>query len=312
MWPKAVDWQALRFGVEIEFVGGDPGGVVLLPGWKMLLDEQQIDDTGEASGAELISPPLLWRDRGEIREMLARLAAAGARANWSCGLHVHVGPEPWGQDVVLPLVDAALAHQEALQTLLSTAEHRLIYCPPVVPAMRERYLMRPERQALVHRGRPQSHRCGVNAAAWFDCGTVEIRYANGSLEYDAVVNTVELCLRFVAAVGEGRLGTAPEGERAPEATGTEAAAALAEALGAPVAGYPPPQAAPLWYRERMWMEDVLLPVLEPLVRARLSGAEILSIRPVTAGFRVTAEGPDQRCTSFLAHPRPDGWRLEPA
>jgi len=88
-------------------------------------------------------------------------------------------------------------------------------------------------------------------------------------------------------------------------------AALAEVLGAPAEGYPPPQAAPLWHRERMWLEDALVPVLEPLVRARLPEAEILAVRPASEGFRVTAEEPDGRCTVFLARPRPDGWSLEP-
>ena len=240
MWPKSVDSQELRFGVEIEFVEGDPEGVELLPGWVMSLDERQVDDAGEDSGAELKPPPMLWRDRELVREMLQRLRATGARANWSCGLHVHVGLQPWGQDMVLPLVDAALAHQDALRRLLRTAEDRMIYCPPVVPAMRSRYLTHPERSALVHRGRPQSHRCGINVAAWFDFGTVEIRYPNGSLEYSEVMNTVELCLRFVAAVGAGRLRKSVGGEG--RAAAPADATALAAALGAPVDGYPPPAA----------------------------------------------------------------------
>ena len=318
MWPRTVDWEELRFGVEIEFVGGNPAAVELLPGWVMALDELQVDDTGEDSGAELKPPPLLWRDREQMRVMLDRLKATGARANWSCGLHVHVGLEPWGQDIVLPLVDAALAHQDALRGLLRTAEDRLIHCPPVVPAMRDRYLVNPERASLVRRGRPQSHRCGINAAAWFDFGTVEIRYPNGSLEYDEVVNTVELCLRFVAAVGAGRLvppaaagatggGAAASGPAACAAD----AAALAALLGAPADGYPLPRPAPRWHRERAWLEDALVPVLEPLVRSRVPEAEILAIRPVPGGFRVTAEEPGDRRMAFLTRPGPDGWSLEP-
>jgi len=296
MWPRFVNWHELRFGVEIEFVAGDPRGVSLLPGWVMAFDERQTDEAGEESGSELKPPPMLWRDRERIREMLDRLRATGARANWSCGLHVHVGLQPWGQEAVLPLVAAALAHQEDLRALLQTADDRLIYCPPVVPAMRDRFRANPGRPALVHTGRPQSHRCGVNTACWFDWGTVEIRYPNGSLEYGEVVNAIELCLRFVAAVGAGR--SLPQGP-----------AALAEALGAPLEGYPPPRPAPRWHRERVWLEEALAPVLEPLLRARLPEAEILAIRPSAEGLVVTGEEPDGRCTNFLARPRPDGWTL---
>ncbi|MDG0795104.1 amidoligase family protein [Cohnella ginsengisoli] len=75
MRPALMDWKELRFGVEIEFVGGNPERVELLPGWIMSFDERQIDDTGAESGSELKPPPIKWEDRGQIREMLARLQA---------------------------------------------------------------------------------------------------------------------------------------------------------------------------------------------------------------------------------------------
>lgn len=296
MWPLAVDWQALRFGVEIEFVAGDPAGLELLPGWTMALDEQQIDETGSTSGSELRSPPIRWHEREQIREMLARLLAQGAQANWSCGLHVHVGLDPWGQSAVVPLLDAALSSQAALQSLLQTAPDRLIYCPDVTPDMKRRFLIAPTRSSLVHQGRPQSHRCGINTATWFDIGTVEIRYANGSLDYAAVVATVVLCLRFVAAVGAGH--ALPAG-----------ATALATALGAPVDGYPPPLAAPRWYREQVWLEDALIPVLAPLTTDSVPDGEVLHVRPTAGGIMVVVEDPENRLTNFVFRATPSGWEL---
>lgn len=66
-----------------------------------------------------------------------------------------------------------------------------------------------------------------------------------------MLRTVELCLRFVAGVGGGRHlpGEPP---------------ALAAALGAPADGDPPPEAAPLWYRERLWLEEALMATLRPV------------------------------------------------
>lgn len=296
MWPATVDWVDLRFGVEIEFVGGHPAAVALLPGWRMALDEQHCDEDGRASGGELTPPPLGWAERGQIREMLARLRQAGARAIWSCGLHVHVGLEPWGQDAVLPLVDAALAYQQALRDLLQTPAHRMVYCPPITPAMRAAYAAQPGRPALVHRGRPQSHRCGINAAAWFDFGTVEIRFANGTLVYAEVERTVELCLRFVAAVGAGRVLPASAG-------------ALAAALGAPADGYPPPQPAPLWHEERTWLEAALMPALAPLALAAVPDGEVLHIRPVPAGIQVAMERTGGAVARLLFRWGPGGWHL---
>lgn len=292
-----VDWKGLKFGVEIEFVGGNPEQIDLLPGWVMSLDERQIDDTGEESGSELKPPPIQWEDREQIREMLARLQAAGALANWSCGLHVHVGLEPWGQELIPAFIEAALSYQDTLRTLLGTSEDRLIYCPPIMPEMRERYRANPVSGSLCHKGRPQSHRCGINLAAWFDIGTVEIRYANGSLDYDEVRNTVELILRFVAAVGEGcELPTD--------------ALALATALGASSAGYPSPHPAPRWYRERTWLEHALIPTLQPLAERLIPGGEIVHILPEPEGIKVTVEDPeDGKLHEALVRPPVEGWEI---
>lgn len=292
-----IDWKALKFGVEIEFIGSDPEQIQLLPGWVMALDERQIDESGEESGSELKPPPILWEDREQIREMLTRLRAAGASANWSCGLHVHVGLEPWGQEAIPAFIEAALSCQDALRTLLSTSEDRLIYCPPVVPEMRDRFRAAPSGESLCHKGRPQSHRCGINLAAWFDIGTVEIRYANGSLDDDEVMNTIELVLRFVAAIGEGR--------ELPKEAG-----ALARALDAPSSGYPPPQPAPRWYRERMWLEDMLVPVLTPLAASLIPGGEILHIFPESDALRVIVEDPKDGAPHLVrVRPTREGWEV---
>jgi len=296
-YPLDVDWKSLRFGVEIEFIEGKPLEVELPAGWSMLTNELQVDERGMPSGAELTSPQLTWDERDQIRLMTERLKATGAAANWSCGLHVHVDLSAWGESVVAPLLDAALATQDALRRLLRAADHRLIFCPPVTRKMRARYAAEPVSRALHNPGRPQSHRCGINARAWYDIGTVEIRYANGSLEYDEIARTVELCLRWTAAVGAARaLPDDPE--------------ALARALGAPADGYPPPLEPPLWHLERMWLEDALIPVLAPLVTGRMPDGEIHTIRPEPGGrLLVEAEGGDGGIRLFRARPTARGWEL---
>ncbi|NHN33020.1 amidoligase family protein [Paenibacillus agricola] len=298
MWPKAVDWKDLKFGVEIEFVGGDPAGLELLPDWVMSLDEQQLDETGAASGSELKPPPICWEDRGQICTMLERLQAQGATANWSCGLHVHVGLEPWGADMLLPLIDAALLHQQALQALLASSEHRLLYCPPVLPEMREQFIKQPDGTVLRHRGRPQSHRCGVNIAAWFDFGTVEIRYANGSLHDVEVLHTIELCLRYVAAIGQG-LTLTPSSDPYQ----------LAVELGAPVTGYPPHIPIPAWFQQQIWLEAALIPLLAPMAEELVQDGEIHHIATGPDGFLVAIKQPGGMMRSYRVEPPDSGWKV---
>lgn len=294
MKPSLVNWKELQFGVEIEFVGGSPAHVELLPGWIMSFDERQIDDHGEESGSELKPPPIQWEDREQIREMLARLQATGADANWNCGLHVHVGLGPWGQEAIPRFIEAALLYQEAAKSLLNTSEDRLQYCPPVTREMYERFISDPGSDALYRKGRPQSHRCGINLAAWYDIGTVEIRYANGSLNYNEVINTVEFCLRFVAAIGaDYKLSPDPH--------------KMAIELGAPISGYPQPQPAPQWYRERIWLEDELVPILAPLASSLVPDGEILYILPKPEGILIAIEDANGDSYKHLLHLPSTGW-----
>lgn len=295
MWPKKVNWNDLRFGVEIEFIGGKPEETALLPGWEMSLDELQVDDTGMESGSELKPPPLRWTEREQIRLMLGRLREQGSEMNWSCGLHVHVGIEPWGKAMVLPLLDTALRTQDALRALMKTSEERLFYCPSVTEAMRADYAANPRREALERAGRPQSHRCGINAAAWYDIGTVEIRFANGSLDYEEIVRTIELCLRYVAAVGEGRdLPASPD--------------ELAAALGAAPDGYPPPIPVPRWHRERMWLEDALIPAVTGLAARLVPGGELHNILPVEDGILIAIEH-ESKMHRYVCRPPATGWEV---
>lgn len=296
MKPLLMDWKDLRFGIEIEFVGGKPESVELLPGWTMAFDERQMDDTGEESGGELQTPPIQWKDRAQIREMLRRLLATGARANWNCGLHVHVGLEFWGEEAIPDFIEAALLHQDSVKYLLQTSEDRLVYCPPVTPEMRDRFISAPGETALLRRGRPQSHRCGINLAAWFDHKTVEIRYANGTLHYDEVMTTIEFCLRFVAAIGTKRTLSNNPGQLAME-------------LGAPLTGYPPPIPAPRWYRERLWLENMLVPILTPFANSLVPDSEILQILPRPDGLLVAIEDTDGKVVRYLFQLSANGWRV---
>ncbi|WP_165861304.1 amidoligase family protein [Paenibacillus paeoniae] len=296
MWPKLVDWKNLTFGVEIEFAGGQPEQLELLPGWIMSLDERQLDESGLESGSELKPPPLLWAEREQIGIMLNRLQAQGATVNWSCGLHVHVGLKPWGQNIVPPLLNAALQYQDAIQKLLATSPHRLIFCPPVTQEMRDRYETSPEEESVRLFGRPQSHRCGINTAAWFDMGTVEIRYPNASLAYEEILATVELCLRFVAAIGEDRsLSSTPK--------------ELAMQLGAPLGGYPPPLPPPRWFHERTWLENSLIPVLSAMAGDLVQDGEIHHILPVPDGLLLAIEDRDGHLSKFIIQPPATEWKV---
>ena len=298
MWPREVPWDALRFGVEIEFVEADPAAVALVPGWTMDRSEQQRVPSGAYSGAEAKPGKLAWAERHQIGVMFDGIVAAGGAVNWSCGLHVHVGLEPWGFDVVGPLVDATLATQGGLRALLQTAQHRGLFTPDLTPALRDAWRADPDDEdALRHRGRPQSSRCGVNVAAWYDFQTVEIRFPNATLDPDPAYRTVELCLRWVAAVGADRVLPTD-------------AAELAAALGAPDTGYPPPHPEPIWHQREELLTELLAPVLQPMISAEVPGAQILFVRPTAEGFYAKTDRGNRDNHRFWFRPHAGGFCLE--
>jgi hypothetical protein len=319
------DWQRLRFGVEIEFVEGAPEQVALLPGWVMALDELQHDDLGNLSGSELKPGPITWADRDQIRVMLERLKATGARANWSCGLHVHVDLSPWGEAILLPLMDAALAWQDGFYQLLQTAPHRRLYCPPVTIPMREALERAPSRDAVRYRSNPEGNRCGVNLGSWWDIGTVEFRFANGSTDFEEICRTVELCLRFVTEVGAGMSLGGTDGEPVGTELGSGLESglesglgspidsgrglALAIAVGAPQTGYPAPHPCPVWRWEQLHLDALLRPVLAPLVAEQYPTGQLHTITPTVEGFLVTVELEGEANATLLLSAPPTGYHL---
>lgn len=296
MWPHDVIWDRLRFGVEIEFVDADPATVRMVRGWTIETDERQRALSGEPSGAEVKPGKLAWEDRPQIDQMFAALRSAGGAVNWSCGLHVHVGLEPWGADILLPLIEAGLATQDALRNLFQTPPHRRLFTPPLTPAQRDAWRSAPGKEPLRHVGRPQSARCGVNVSAWYDFGTVEIRYPNATLDAEAACRTVELCLRWVAAVGAG-VSLPSDAED------------LAAALDMPATGYPPPHPEPVWHRREELLTELLVPLLQPMVTVRLPGAQILFVRPTAEGFMAKTDSGHRVNHRFMFRPHAHGFTL---
>jgi len=111
---NALNGNQITFGLEIEFVGGDPNAIARdlyregicgydqqvryhapsVPGkWKLERDGSVTDGFG---GGELVSPvltdtPETWRNLERICEVAKR---HGAQIDYRCGGHVHIGMDP--------------------------------------------------------------------------------------------------------------------------------------------------------------------------------------------------------------------------
>jgi hypothetical protein len=211
-----------RFGVEIEFTFDDYDDIPdasdiaaalgevgiecrygsytheVMDSWKI------VPDGSVSFGYELVSPPMLWKDREQIRTVCAVLQELGADANGSCGLHVHHEV----RDLSLAAFKRLVARWHNAQGLTD----RLV-------ALRRRsgrceWAGRFDRRELEEISNLTSlsaiEECYVdryrtlNITAFPKYGTVEIRQFQGTLDADEIISWVAYGQAFIADAVKAR------------------------------------------------------------------------------------------------------------
>nr|BDT31997.1 amidoligase family protein [Myxococcus sp. MH1] len=223
--------KTLRFGVEIETVGasrqklahaiqsavggyvsGDYGGWQVTDtqgrSWKVVPDGSL--SGGEYSG-EIVSPILTYQDLDALQLVVRAVREAGARADASCGIHIHVDGSRFDAKGVTNLVKMVHKQERLLETALGVSAARLNrFCKPIDGAFLQRLEARRPRtmqevnEAWYGRRNPTPARYdasryhGLNLNSLFFRGTIEFRYFNGSLHAGEVKSYVQLVLALAA------------------------------------------------------------------------------------------------------------------
>jgi hypothetical protein len=216
-----------RFGIEIETVGIDhaslaraihsaiPGSrlsgyalVVMADGrtWKVVNDGSL---SGHLNG-EIVSPILTHADLDTLQSIVRAVREAGARANYSCGIHIHVDGSRFDGRSIQNLVNIVCKHERLIEKALGIDADRLNrYTKSLdsdflarLDARRVRSLddMKAAWYGSAHyRADRYDHTRyhGLNLNSLFYRGTVEFRYFNGSLHAGEVKSYVLLCLALV-------------------------------------------------------------------------------------------------------------------
>jgi len=229
--------NTLKYGIEIETVGLDrpslaraihaaTGGTVandyegcrvtMADGrsWKVVRDASL--SGGERSG-EIVSPILTYADLELLQEVVRSVRAAGAKADPSTGIHIHVDGAGLDARSTTNLVKLVFKQERILESALGVSTQRLnSYCRPIeqtfIARLEER---RPRTMAELrdawygHRNaRPtrydSSRYHGLNLNSLFFRGTVEYRYFNGTLHAGEVKAYVQLVLALTAKAMKAR------------------------------------------------------------------------------------------------------------
>jgi hypothetical protein len=223
--------KTLRFGIEIETVGlGKEGAARAIaavvggsarPGLNGAWDAVATDGRvwravpdGSLSGynnAEIVSPVLAYGDLEQLQDIVRALHAAGARADASCGIHIHIDGERFDAKALTNLTKTIHKQERILEAALGIQAHRLErFCRPIDPGFIERLeARRPRTIAEVNAawyGRQvhapgrydQSRYHGLNFNSYFYRRTVEFRYFEGTTHAGKVKGYVQFCVALAA------------------------------------------------------------------------------------------------------------------
>lgn len=178
--------------------------------WKILRDTS-IRAEGDGEQCELVTPILNWDDIETLQEIVWNLRRAGAKVNWSCGQHVHIGAAGMTAAMIRNLVNTVASREELFYKALNVDDDwKRRYCRPV----EERFLTelnekKPEtldelKKIWYGDGNGHSEHYdysryhAINLHATFTKGTVEFRFFNGTLEPIAVAAAIHLSAALVA------------------------------------------------------------------------------------------------------------------
>lgn len=164
---------------------------------------------------ELVTPILQYEDIEDLQNLVRELVKAGAMANASCGIHVHVDGANHNADSLINLVNLFTGRQDLFYEALQNEDRANRWCQKaskeMLKAMRkgehtkdalERVyyseLNNGYRGGIDHRHYCNARYRGLNLHALYTKGTVEFRLFNGTVHAGKIKAYIQFCLAMSA------------------------------------------------------------------------------------------------------------------
>lgn len=217
---RAAQVMAEYFGTPVSHDGGYYGIYSVLDGqsrrWKVMSDGsittekkegRRIIPADSTYSVELVSPICRYEDIETIQEIVRKLRAAGAIANASCGIHVHVDASPHNANTLRNITNIMASKEDLIYKALqvSVARERR-YCKKVEQSfLEELNRKKPKTLEQVSRiwyngndGRHEHYHNSryhcLNLHSVFQKGTIEFRLFNGTTHAGKIKAYIQLCL----------------------------------------------------------------------------------------------------------------------
>jgi len=217
---RAAQVMAEYFGTPVSHDGGYYGIYSVLDGqsrrWKVMSDGsittekkegRRIIPADSTYSVELVSPICRYEDIETIQEIVRQLRTAGAIANASCGIHVHVDASPHNANTLRNITNIMASKEDLIYKALqvSVARERR-YCKKVEQSfLEELNRKKPKTLEQVSRiwyngndGRHEHYHNSryhcLNLHSVFQKGTIEFRLFNGTTHAGKIKAYIQLCL----------------------------------------------------------------------------------------------------------------------
>ncbi len=162
--------------------------------WKVMRDSSiNTEGKGYEYSSEVVTPILRYDDIEDLQEILRQLRHKGAKANSSCGIHIHVGAEKHTPKTLRNLVNIMASKQDLIYKALKIDPTRIRYCKKLDDHLICRFnSIKPETKddfaniwyegysgsRSIHYHNSRYH--GLNLHSVFTKGTVEFRLFNST------------------------------------------------------------------------------------------------------------------------------------
>ena len=172
---------------------------------------------GRDYSCEVVTPILQYEDIEDLQEIVRKLREAGAIANSSTGIHIHVDGKEHTPESLTRLLNFAVGRQDLFYEALQVSDERQYrWCKKISPklfkalkndisksaASTERiWYSRVNdgyRGTISHEHYNETRYHGINLHAFFTKGTVEFRLFNGTTHAGKIKAYIQFCLAMSA------------------------------------------------------------------------------------------------------------------
>ncbi len=191
--------------------------------WKVMRDSSinpvRNDGTNEYMDeykVEFVTPPLDYEDIDLLQRIIRKLRESGAKANSSCGIHIHVDGANHTPDSLKRLVNFMVARQDLIYEALEIKGRGDRWCKKLngdllkeMKSLKELSKSDAERiwyspandgytNGIDHQHYNPTRYHGVNLHSYFSKGTVEFRLFNSTLHAGKIKAYIQFCLAVSA------------------------------------------------------------------------------------------------------------------